>query len=85
MEVADDSMGDGAGHAMARVEHPPLWEENFKRAAASYGQSFKALKDEAIAFLEDYKKMHPTCNVGLDDLMVLEKPNPDILQNLLAI
>lgn len=85
METEDDPMGDKEAAAMyGKAEHLTPWEENFRKAAASYDTPYENFKNEALAFLESYKETHPTSNIGLEDLIVVEKPDPSILESAVA-
>ena len=84
MDVKDDPMGDEEAAAMSRVEHFASWEVSFRNAAASYGMAYEDFKEEALAFIETYRKMNPDHNVTLQNLIVIPKPNPDILREKLA-
>jgi len=85
MEVEDDPMGEEEVAVMGGgAEHPALWEQNLRRAAESYDTPYEDFKREALAFLESYKQTNPTSNVGLEDLIITEKPDPSILANAIA-
>lgn len=82
--IATDDM-DIADSSDEESQNLTQWERNLRKAAESYGIPYEDFKNEALVFLASYKEKNPTSNVGLEDLIVIKKPDPRILESTVAL